>query len=132
MGGILLKGYTMRVYRNEIHEMTDEELMELLDENNIVTALEIGEVDADDVIDLIEAEHGVIYESAEDDILDSIYNGNWSQAAEQMLEVHITPSGLVDYISDYRFEQYEEAYEFFDLSSAVCITQLYETQRRVV
>ena len=118
------------LYRNEITEMEQIELMELIAKYALrVESDSEGWIDTDDVI---EALTGIIYECPEDEILDSIYNGNWTQAAHQMLELYVTPSALVDYIEDYRFENYAEAYEFFDLSSAVCITQLYEQQRRVV
>ncbi len=82
-------------------------------------------------LDALEGENN-LYESAEDDILDSIMNGNWTQAVEQMFENHIHPHGLVDYVEDYRFEQYDEAYEFFNLESAVSITELYNQMRKEV
>ena len=120
----------MSLYRNEINEMDGVELLALADRYNLV--LEDREsVDADEVIDLIEYYDCRVYESVEDDILDSIRNGNWTDAAKQMLESHITPNALIDYINDYRFEHYEEAYGWFDLSSAVSITELYHETRRV-
>lgn len=121
------------IYRNEIHEMEQIELLELIAVNALaIDGDEDGWVDVDEVIEALEHQDGALHECAEDDIIDSIYNGNWSDAAKQMIEVHIPPSVLVDYITDYRYEQYEEAYAWFDLSSAVAITQLYEEQRRVV
>ena len=120
------------MYKMEIHMMEQIELMELIAEQAIVVESDdSGYVDADDVIEALEIQDGTMFECVEDDILDSICNGNWTQAAKMMLDKFITPNVLVDYVSDYRYEQYEEAYEFFDLSSAVCITQLYETDRRV-
>ena len=118
------------LYRNEIQMMNDTELLELIAKNALKVET-TDYIDTDEVIEALELTEGTIYECAEDEILDSIYNGNWTQAAHQMLELYVTPNGLVDYIEDYRFENCAEAYEFFDLSSAVCITQLYEEARRV-
>lgn len=109
------------MYKNEIREMNEAELIELIAENNLT----IDYVDSDEVIELLEYEKGTIFECIEDDILDSIMNGNWTDAAKQMHEEYITPNGLVDYINDYRFEEYDEAYEWFNLDSAVAITELY-------
>ena len=82
------------MYRNEIVEMEQVELLELIAKDAlIVESNEEGWIDTDDVI---EALTGIIYECAEDEILDSIYNGNWTQAAHQMLELYVTPNGLVD------------------------------------
>lgn len=113
------------MYQNEIREMSETALYVLAAEHNVVTKHN----DTDEIIELLEQEIGTIFECAEDDILDSIMNGNWSQAVEQMQEHYITPHGLIDYINDYRFEQYDEAYEFFDLDSAVSITELYYQEK---
>ena len=40
-------------------------------------------------------------------------NGNWSYAVEQMLVLSVYPDSLIDYIQDYRYEVYEEAYDWF-------------------
>jgi hypothetical protein len=119
----------MNLYRNEINQMDDVELLALADRYNLV--LEDREnVDADEVIDLIEYYDSRVYESVEDDILESIRNDKCKDGAKQMLENNITPHGLIDYVNDYRFEQNEDAYEWFDLSSAVAITELYHETRR--
>ena len=120
----------MSLYKNEINQMDGVELLALADRYNLVLQ-DRESVDADEVIDLIEYYDCRVYESVEDDILDSIRNGNWTDAAKQMLESHITPNALIDYINDYRFEHYEEAYEWFDLSSAVSIAELYHELKRV-
>ena len=119
------------LYRYEIQMMNDTELLELIAMNALKVET-TDYIDTDEVIEALELTEGTIFECAEDDILDSIYNGNWTDAAQQMLELNVSPNALTDYIEDYRFENCAEAYEFFDLSSAVCITQLYEQQRRVV
>ncbi|WP_373033817.1 hypothetical protein [Sulfurovum sp.] len=119
------------MYQNEIREMDEAELMEVV-ESHKLTLDDENFIDADEVIELLEHEIGKIFESAEDDILDSIMNGNWAQAVEQMFQNHIHPHGLVDYINDYRFEQYDGAYEFFTLESAVSITELYNQMRKEV
>ncbi len=119
------------MYQNEIREMDETELLELMKINAWVPKDE-NLIDADEVIEVMEYEQGKVFESAEDDILDSIMNGNWSQAAEQMHELYISPHGLVDYVNDYRFEAYDEAYEFFDLESAVSITELYSQVKKEV
>ena len=114
------------LYRNEIVEMEQIELLEVIAAHALVVESdEEGWIDADDVIEALEVQEGTIFECAEDDILDSIYNGNWTEAAKMMWDKFVSPNALVDYVSDYRFEQYDEAYEWFDLSSAVCITELY-------
>ena len=119
------------MYQNEIREMSEVELLELLSSNG--WSVENPEyVDADEVIEIMQLEQGTVFESAEDDILDTIMNGNWTQAVEQMLENYITPHGLVDYVNDYRFEEFEDAYRFFNLESAVSITELYSQMRREV
>lgn len=123
----------MSIYRNDIQEMEQIELMEVIALHALtVESDDEGWIDADDVIEALEQVEGTVYECVEADILDSIYNGNWTEAAKMMLDKFISPSTLVEYIEDYRYTEYEEAYEFFDLSSAVVITQLYEEQRRVV
>ena len=124
----------INTYRTEIETASRRELIELIE----TCALGIDYHEEPDVCELrefvmdkLESENS-LYLCAEDDVLDSIMNGNWTQAVEQMLEVYITPNGLVDYINDYRFEEYEDAYEFFDLSSAVSITELYNQMRKEV
>ena len=119
----------MSLYKDEINMMDEEQLWAVLKSNKIDCEFEV--LDADDVIELLEYHEGKVYESVEDDILDSIYNGNWTQGAEQMLQNHITPNALVDYINDYRFENSQEAYDWFDLSYAVTIAQLYQQERGV-
>ena len=112
------------LYRNEIQMMNDTELLELI----AINALKVETtdyIDTDEVIEALELTEGTIFECAEDEILDSIYNGNWTQAAKMMWDKFISPNALIDYINDYRFEQCAEAYEWFDLSSAVSITELY-------
>lgn len=114
-------------YRTEIEEATRKELIELIESY----ALGIDYHVEDDLYELREyvldalADENNLFECIEDDILDSIMNGNWTDAAKQMYDNHITPHALVDYVQDYRFEQYDDAYEHFDLDSAVSITELY-------
>lgn len=112
------------MYKNEIRELDEAELLALISEHSL--SIEDEEfIDCEEVIELLEQENGTIFECIEDDILDTIMNGNWTDAANQMHEGYITPHGLIDYVNDYRYEQYEEAYEWFDLSSAATITELY-------
>ena len=113
----------MSLYKDEINNMGKEQLWEVLKSKKI--DCELKQLDSDDVIELLEYHEGKVYESVEDDILDTIFNGNWTDGAKQMVQNHITPNALVDYIENYRFENIQEAYEWFDLSSAVAITQLY-------
>lgn len=119
------------MYQNQIREMNKVELVEIITEYNLKIE-DPGFVDADEVIELLEYELGKVFESAEDDILDSIMNGNWTDAAKQMHDEYITPHGLVDYVNDYRFEVFDEAYAFFTLESAVSITELYNQIRMEV
>ena len=112
------------LYRNEILEMDEGELLELVAEHGLQLE-DLDFIDADEIIELMEIKDGHIFESAEDDVLNTICSGNWNDGAKQMLEHHITPDSLVDYINDYRYEQYEEAFEWFNLSSAVAITDVY-------
>ena len=114
-------------YRTEIEGANRRELIEVIeayalgiDYYEVADTYELREY----TLDKLEAENN-LYECAEDDILDTINNGNWTDAAKQMHENYITPHGLVDYVNDYRYEQYDEAYEHFDLSSAATITELY-------
>ena len=118
------------LYRNEILEMDEGELLQLAAEHK----LELDDpdyIDADEIIEQLEESTGKLFDSAEDDILDTICNGNWNDGAKQMLEQHVTPDSLVDYINDFRYEQYEEAYEWFDLSSAVAITDVYHMVKKM-
>ena len=62
-----------------------------------------------------------LYES----ILESIRNGNWSQAALMMVDGYVRPAELVDYIDDCRFEEGPDRYEWFTLGHAVSITEMY-------
>ena len=120
----------MSLYKNQIREMDESELLELLRVNDW-TLRDADYVDADEVIEIMELEQGTVYESAEDDVLDTIMNGNWTYAVEQMLDLSIYPDSLIDYIQDYRFEVYDEAYEWFTLESAVAITELFYKTRKV-
>ena len=121
-------------YRTEIETASRKELIELVEEHALGIDYHI-EPDEDElreyVLDALEREN-LLFQSAEDDILDTICNGNWTQAVEQMLENYITPHGLVDYVNDYRFEEFEDAYGFFNLESAVSISELYSQMRREV
>ena len=114
-------------YRTEIETANRRELMEIIE----AYALGIDYYEVDDTYELreytmdkLEAENN-LYECVEDDILNTIMNGNWTDAAQMMHENYISPNGLVDYINDYRYEEFDEAYEFFTLDSAVAITELY-------
>ncbi len=118
------------MYKNEIYEMDQGELISLVEENNLT--LDVTEyLDCDEVIESYEHNHGRVFESAEDDILDSICNGNWTYAVEQMMDMNIYPDSLIDYIEDYRYEIFDDAYEFFKLDSAVAITELFYKTRKV-
>lgn len=111
------------MYKNDIRNMDDAQLQELIDEYALITDEEY--FDCEEVIELLEEKIGTIFECIEDDILDSIRYGNWNDAAKVMHENYITPHALIDYIEDYRYEVYDDAYEWFDLSSAATITELY-------
>ena len=126
------------LYRNDIYEMDSDELMEALENYNIVTALEADELEPEEVIELIEVEHGHLFMRVEDDILDTIYNGNWTDAVEQMMDTstgYMFPSQIADYIEDVRFEEDPDTFGWFELShmSALCdvFYSARETQRRV-
>ncbi len=116
------------MYRNE---MEQSELAELLNKNEWVTENK-DYIDADDVIEIMELESGRVYESAEDDILDTIMNGNWTHAIEQMLDLSVYPDSLIDYIENYRYEVYEDAYDWFKLEHAVAITEMFYKTRKLV
>ncbi len=49
-----------------------------------------------------------------------------------MMDLGIYPDSLVDYIEDYRYEVYDEAYDWFTLDSAVAITELFYKTRKLV
>ncbi len=119
------------MYQNQIREMDEQELLELLSSNGWV-AEDKDYIDADEVIEIMKLEQGRVFESAEDDILDSICNGNWTYAVEQMLDLSVYPDSLVDYIENYRYEVFDEAYEWFTLESAVAITELFYKTRKIV
>jgi hypothetical protein len=120
-------------YRTEIETASRLELIELIESYALgidyysENLYELREY----TLDALERENN-LFESAEDDILDTIMNGNWTDAAKQMHENYITPHGLVDYVNDYRYEEFDSAYEFFDLESAVSITELYNQMRKEV
>ena len=118
------------MYKNEIYEMDQMELLFLVGEHDLDIDI-TKDLDCDEVIEALEYSQGKVYESAEDDIVDSIYNGNWTYAVEQMDDMNIYPSGLVDYIEDYRFEIGDEAYEWFNLTHASSITELFYQTRKV-
>ncbi len=127
----------MSYYKTEIREMNEAELIAVVAEY----ALKIEDtdyIDADEIIEIIEDRHETLFECAEDDILDSIYNGNWSQAVEMMQDTdtgYMFPSQIADYIEDQRFEIDDSMYEWFDLGSmsALCDTfySARENARRV-
>jgi len=126
------------IYTNEIYEMDITELLEALENYNVVTALEEDELEPEGVIELIQQEQGFLFTCIEDDILDSIYNGNWSDAVEQMMDTdtgYMFPSQIADYIEDQRFEVDESCFEWFNLGSmsALCDTfySKRESERRV-
>jgi type I site-specific restriction-modification system R (restriction) subunit len=112
------------MYKNEIRMMNERELQELVNDYQLIFE-DPGMIDAEEIIELLEDHQGYIPESVEEDILNSIYNGNWTDAVEQMLESNITPNSLVDYIEDYRFEVCPGSYEWFTLEHAVSLTSLY-------
>jgi len=123
------------LYRDEIHTMNENELLEALNNYNIVTAMEVEDMDSDTVIELIEAEHGEIFECREHDILDTIYNGNWTCAVKQMQDTnqgYMFPSQIADYIEDYRYENDSEAFEWFNLSSMSALCDCFYAQREQV
>ena len=126
------------LYRNDIYEMDSDELMEALENYNVITALEVDELEPEDVIELIEAEQGHLYLCEEDDILDTIYNGNWTSAVEQMMDTdtgYMFPSQIADYIADERYCSDSDAFEWFDLRSMSALCDVFysarEAQRRV-
>jgi hypothetical protein len=120
----------LKMYQNQIREMTETELREFIEENKL-TLSDPEYLSDDEVIEVYEKEVDRMFESAEDDILDSICNGNWTFAVEQMLDLNVYPDSLVDYINDYRYEVFDEAYEWFTLESAVAITELFYRTRKV-
>ena len=115
-------------YQSTVRQMDNKELMYILKSYALVLD-DTDPIDVDELIEAYEYEHGTMFESKEDDILDTIMNGNWSDAVEQMLESNVTPSGLVDYIEEYREELGAEYYNWFTLDSAVAITELFYRTR---
>jgi hypothetical protein len=120
----------LKMYQNQIREMTETELREFV-KNNKLTLSDPEYLSDDEVIEVYESEVERMFESAEDDILDTIMNGNWSYAVDQMLDLSVYPDSLVDYIENYRYEVYDEAYDWFTLDSAVAITELFYRTRKV-
>ena len=129
----------MNTYRNEIEMMDDTELLELLEAKGLESHVdEDRSFDYDYVIELIEYHEGEVFDCKEHDVLDSIRNGNWSDAVEQMMDSdsgYMFPSQVADYIEDQRFEVDESMFEWFDLGSmsALCDTfySKRESERRV-
>jgi len=117
------------MYQNEVREMTENELLEFMENNGWKSTEDF--IDAELVIGIYELENGTMFESAEDDILDTICKGNWSYAVEQMDDLNVWPDGLIDYIEDYRYEVYDEAYDWFKLEHAVVITEMFYKTRKV-
>ena len=111
----------MTTYKNEIDSMNDAELLELLEAKGIEQHIEEDRTfDSDYIIELIEYHEGTVFDCREADILDSIRNGNWTDAVEQMQDTdegYLFPSAISDYIENYRYEMSEEAYSWFDLGS---------------
>ena len=116
------------LYKNTILEMEQAELLTLVTTHTLKLD-DPDFLDPDEIIELLEDKDGRMFDSPEDDVLNTIYYGNWNGGAKQMLNNCITPDSLVDYINDFRYDKNEEGYEFFDLSSAVAITDVYHMQK---
>jgi DNA-directed RNA polymerase specialized sigma54-like protein len=69
------------MYRNEINEATEQELINEIISNSYEVEYEDIELQ-EALIEYLEAD-GYWIETIEEDILDSIYNGNWDEGANE-------------------------------------------------
>ena len=110
------------MYRDQIMNMDIEDF------ETLIAGYDINqEVGKEDLCNFIEEREG-LFDTAYDDILDSIYNGNWTEGAEIMLREHIHPNNLIDWLEEQR-EDIQEYYSFFGLSHAVAMAEEYRTVR---
>lgn len=116
------------LYRNDIYGLNEDARIDLLEEHGIKAPNSLESYEA---FELIEEQGIALFDSLEDDILDSLYNGNWSYGAEQMLEEHINPQDIANYIEEAR-EEIEEAYSWFDLSHMTALCSVYYSARAEV
>jgi len=116
------------LYRKDLYNMSQDKLKEIIVLNDLSIDIE-NYIQADEVIEKYEDNISTIFETIEDDILDDVYNGNWTDGTNKMLKNFINPNELMNYIEELREEQGDEAYSFFTLSSASALTSLYYQQR---
>ena len=111
------------MYRDDINNIeTKQEVLDLIEEENLTNWLDLDEdIELDDIKPLlIEAleDNGYWIETAQDDILDSVYNGNWNEGAKIMLDEHISIYNLIEFI-----EESELDYEWFDLTQLASLME---------
>ena len=122
----------INLYRTELETASRRELIALIE----AYALGIDYHIEDDVyelreytLDALEREGQTIFEAVEDDILDDLCNGNWTDGVHRMREHSITPNSLINWIEEQREELGEDYHSHFDLGSAVAVTELYNRER---
>jgi len=62
-------------------------------------------------------------ETIGDDILDTFYNGNFSDGIKQLLELNIRPRELFEFVQDKLAEYGAGYYDWFDVGLACEVTQ---------
>ena len=103
------------MYRNTIQNMSETELDELREQNDISQT-----ADVDDILDILDP-----FECIEDDILNTFLNGNYLDGANQMLEHNITPYDLIDWLEEQREELGIWYYADIGLLTVISITESY-------
>ena len=108
------------MYRDDINNIeTKQEVLDLIEEEGITDldlTIELDEL-KESLIEALE-DNGYWIETAQDDILDSVYNGNWNEGAKIMLDEHISIYNLIDFI-----EESELDYEWFDLTHVASLME---------
>ena len=113
-------------YRQTIETATVAQLRELIEHHSMDNP-ELDEYAIMDVEELREGiytnleEDGLWLETVEEDILDSIANGNWNDAGKQMNKEFITVYNLIDFIEEYNEMVGYRAFEWFDLTSVASL-----------
>jgi len=108
-------------YRDTLNEATLDELTELISME--YPDLDLIDPEDEDTIraELIEhlEDRGDWIDTAEEDALDSVYNGNWTEGAQIMKDNYISITNLIDYIEAKEDEGAD--YDWFDRGSAVAL-----------
>jgi len=103
------------MYRNEINEATKVELINEIKSNSYDVEYKDIELEElrESLIEELES-NGDWIETIEDDILDSICNGNWNEGAKLMLEESISIFNLIDFVEEISEELGYNVYSWFD------------------